>query len=147
MTRHNGFTLIELVIAIVVVGIGVAGILLAFTQAVSRSADPMIQHQAIAIAESYLEEVLLRPFDDPGDGCPGRASHSYIFCYDGISEAPTDQFGTPLGLPDYTVTVSVTASPGLALPGVPGAEQARIEVNVTHPSGVSMTVTGYRTNY
>ena len=43
-------TLLELVLAIAVIGIGLAGLLVAFNQAVFRSADPLVRKQMLAIA-------------------------------------------------------------------------------------------------
>lgn len=144
--KQRGVTLVELIMTIVIVGVAVAGILVVFTNTIVKSADPMIQHQAIAIAEAYMEEILLRPFT-PGPGTGTRADYDDIFDYDGLSGAPADQFGTPLGLAGYTVTVSVAASPAEGLGAIPGADVARINVTVTHTSGVNMTLTSYRTNY
>jgi MSHA pilin protein MshD len=65
----SGLTLIELLVFIVVVGVGLAAVLLAINTGVARSADPMIRKQALAAAESLLEEVALQPFTfcDPND--------------------------------------------------------------------------------
>lgn len=54
---------------IVIVSIGVAGVVGALSMATRASADPMIQKQALAIAEALLEEVQLMPFTycDPDD--------------------------------------------------------------------------------
>jgi len=64
-----GISLIELVLFIAVVSVGIAGILTAMNVVTRRSADPMIQKQALAIAEAVLEEVMLMPFTfcDPND--------------------------------------------------------------------------------
>ncbi|MDP2239596.1 MAG: type II secretion system protein [Burkholderiales bacterium] len=61
--------MIELVVFIVVVSAAVAGVLGALNMATRASADPMIQKQALAIAEAVLEEVQLMPFTycDPDD--------------------------------------------------------------------------------
>jgi MSHA pilin protein MshD len=60
-------TLIEVVVFIVVLGIGIAGTVVLFTQVTKASVDPMIRKQAIA--SSVLEEVELKPFTfcDPDD--------------------------------------------------------------------------------
>ena len=60
--RQTGTTLIELVIAIVIIAIAASAILMAIFTTVGSSADPMIRHQAVAIAEAYLEEIALKPF-------------------------------------------------------------------------------------
>ena len=64
-----GLSLIELIMFIVIVGIGLAGILSVLNLTVQKSADPMIRKQMLAAAESLLEEVELMPFTycDPDD--------------------------------------------------------------------------------
>ena len=56
---QRGFTLIEVIIFIVVVGAGLAGILAVSTNSVKASADPMVRKQAMALADSILEEIFL----------------------------------------------------------------------------------------
>lgn len=65
----RGVSLIELVIFIVVVAVGLAGILGVMNLTTRSSADPLVQKQALAIAEAYLEEILAMPFTycDPDD--------------------------------------------------------------------------------
>lgn len=65
----RGISLIELVVFIAIVAISVTGILSVFTYTTRHSSDPLAQKQALAIAESLLEEVLLMPFTycDPDD--------------------------------------------------------------------------------
>ncbi len=55
---QNGATLIELIITIVVISSALVGILSIINITTRHSADPVVQQQAIAIAESYLEEIL-----------------------------------------------------------------------------------------
>jgi MSHA pilin protein MshD len=65
-----GLTLVELLVFILVLGVGLVAVLLAINTGVAGSADPMIRKQALAAAESLLEEVALQPFTfcDPRDG-------------------------------------------------------------------------------
>lgn len=65
----RGATLIELIMFMVIIGVGLAGILGVMNLTTRASADPLIQKQALAIAEAYLEEVLAAPFTycDPDD--------------------------------------------------------------------------------
>lgn len=65
----KGFTLIELVMFIVIVGAALAGVLSAFSTTVRSSADPMIRKQMVAIAEALMSEITLHPFTycDPND--------------------------------------------------------------------------------
>ena len=66
---QKGLTLIELVVFIVVISIGLAGILGAVNMTTRNSVNPMIFKQQVAIAESLLEEIESKPFTycDPDD--------------------------------------------------------------------------------
>lgn len=70
-TRHkqHGTSLIELIMFIMIVAVALAGILLVMNTVTKSSADPLIHKQALAIAESLLEEIELQPFTycDPDD--------------------------------------------------------------------------------
>lgn len=147
--KQSGTTLIELVIAIVIISIASSAILTVFTTTVGSSADPMIRHQAVAIAEAYLEEIALRSFADP-DGVDGEASRDLyddVDDYNGLVDAGAhDQFGNPLaGLEDYTVTVAVTASS--ALPSIASTDLFLISVTITHAANIDFTVSAYRANF
>jgi len=151
--RNSGFTLIEMIVIIVVVAIVAVALFGVFMRAVSGSADPMLNMQAIAIAQGYLEEALLQPYADPDGGETGTCEEGVRQNYDDVqdyncilSEVPVDQFGNPLaGLGAYSVTVTVT---GVTLGGgTPAAAQA-VVVNVTRNSPpVNITLTGYRAQY
>ncbi|MEE9280444.1 MAG: type II secretion system protein [Myxococcota bacterium] len=153
-----GATLIELVISIVIVAIAVTGTLLSINRTVRSSADPMIVKQALAVAEAYLEEVLLRDYYDPDLGavggiCPlaeaSRDLYDNICDYDLLDDSGArDQDGNAIaGLGSYRVRISVDAA-GAALGGLAGSAQVvRVDVRVTNVGVVDITLSGYRTNY
>lgn len=64
-SKQRGFTLLELIVAIVIIGIGVAGFAQLINTATVNSVDPQLRQQANTIARSYLEEIALKPFCDP----------------------------------------------------------------------------------
>jgi MSHA pilin protein MshD len=138
----RGFTLIEMVIALVVIAIAGAVLLSVFITPIASSADPQLRTQARAIASAYLDEILLREYGaGPGDcNGPSRSTYDTIWCYDGLSEAPRDQFGNPISaLSGYTVSVDVSAAGGSA---------ADISVRVRRPAGVvDLALSGRRGNY
>lgn len=153
--RHAsaGFTLVELIVSIVIIAVALTGVTLLTSSIVARSADPLIQQQAAAIAEAYLEEVLARPFGD-STGATSRPDYETIGDYHGLMDAPPlDQFGNKMnGVADYSVTVQVVvgagnASIGEGLGEETGDHVARIDVTVTHPLGGSMQLSGYRLDY
>ena len=147
--QQGGVTLVELLVSIVIVSIAASGVLGLLAMTTAGSADPMLRHQAAAIAESYLEEVLLKPCEDPDgvDGEVARADFDDLDDYDGLADAGArDQFGMPLaGLGDYSVVVAVSPSSGL--PAVPPADALRVDVVVTRGAEVSFALSGYRTRF
>lgn len=140
--RHRGFTLVELLIFIVVVGAGLAGILSVMDTSVKSSADPMVRKQAVAIAESVLEEVLQKAYADP-DNSPAVVEASRdlwddVDDYNGQTQAA---FAFPANLSAYALTIAVTTDNTTL-----GIEAKRVRVTVTRGTE-SMVLTGYRTNY
>jgi MSHA pilin protein MshD len=75
---QRGVSLIELMLFIIVVSVGLAGVLMAINLGVSRSADPQVLKQALAAAEALLEEIELQPFTycDPADAAALTATSS-----------------------------------------------------------------------
>ncbi len=67
--RQSGISLIELILFIVIIGAGIAGITVTYDTVVRRSADPMVRKQALVIAESLLLEIEQQAFTwcDPQD--------------------------------------------------------------------------------
>lgn len=145
-TSARGFTLIELVIAIVIISISVTGLMLAYATTVRGSADPMIVQQAVAIAEAYLEEIQGKSFANLGSPA-GRANYEDIDDYNGLNDAgAVDAMGVPVsGLEGYQVRVTIdSASNDL---GLGAGNERRISVRVTFGDMVDYTLVGYRANY
>jgi MSHA pilin protein MshD len=150
----RGFTLIEMVIAIVVLAAATSGILFSFTQNIGKSADPMIQVQANIIAQGYLEEAMLKPYNDPDGGETGSCEEGARIQYDDVADydcindtaGALDQFGGSLaGLSAYNISISVST----VNIGAPAVSARRIVVTVTHDSysNINFVLTGYRTSY
>ncbi|MGM9515192.1 type IV pilus modification PilV family protein [Roseateles sp. DB2] len=78
--NQTGLTLIELLMFIMVIGLALAGVLQVFALATKSSADPQAQRQALAIAESLLQEVQLQPFTfcDPDDANISTATSATV---------------------------------------------------------------------
>lgn len=145
----RGFTLIELIISIAIVAIAGTAVVGVLTTSAAQSAERMIQQQSNAIATSYLDEVLQKPYDDPDgiDGEGSRAAFDDVDDYNGLTNVGArDQTDAPIpGLAGYTVTVSVT--PG-SLGGIPAGSVRLVVVTVQHVNtGKSVVLTGYRARY
>lgn len=146
--RHKGATLIELVTSIVIVGIALLGTLICMSTVSLHSSDPILLEQAVAIADSYLQEISSKSF--PTTPCPSAASravYTNVCNYSGLSQVPTDQSGNALaGLGAYTVNVTVDTSTA-TLEGLSGASVvARIDVSVSHRAMSTITLSTYVTN-
>ncbi|HXH54483.1 MAG TPA: type II secretion system protein [Gammaproteobacteria bacterium] len=157
LDKNSGFTLVELVISMTIISIAILGTLLAINTATRFSGDPLISTQAIAIAESYIEEILGKNFQSPtvpaaAAACPStvltRANFNDICNYNGLNQAPTDQNGNAIPeLSGYTVQVAVDRQTAALGALVSGTQVVRIDVTVSHTSMTGMTFSVYRTNY
>lgn len=107
---ERGVSLVELIVFIVIVSTAVMGVLGVLGIATRSSADPMIQKQALAIAEALLEEIQLQPFTfcDPDDPSATGAL-SAAGCTGGAGGA-NDEGGSPLG-PEAGETRTGAATP------------------------------------
>lgn len=146
-------TLVEIVVAIVIIAISITGTLILVDTTTRRSADPMLERQAISIAESYLEEALQKSYLDPSDGSlcappeAARALYDNVCDFSGLDETGArDQNGNAItGLDGYRVQVAVDSAASLG--GLSGsADLLRVDITVTDPTGRPLRISGYRTS-
>ncbi len=150
LRKNNGLTLIELIVAMVVISIAFSGVLLIMNYATSHSADPVLQRQALAIAESYLEEIMLKEVTDPdGVGEGSRALYDDVSDYDGLDDnGAKDQLGNAIsGLSNYQVKVVVNEVASGLGPTESKVDTWQITVRVIDPAQESFSLTGYRCDY
>ncbi|OGT01935.1 MAG: hypothetical protein A2Z65_02065 [Gallionellales bacterium RIFCSPLOWO2_02_58_13] len=161
-SSQRGVSLVELIMFIVIVSVALAGILLVFNVTTKGSADPLVHKQALAAAESLLEEIQLQDFSPPSgvssagtmnDVFADRAAvyHTVLDYHqfplgDGMGIYPLNG-GTPItGLENYRIKATVEP---LAADwnGVLAASAVLITVTVTVPQGTPIEISGYRTDY
>ncbi len=144
--RAQGFTLPEAILAIVVIGVGLAGLLLAFGTVARSSADPVLRKQLLAIAQEMLEEVQLKPYAAAANaaaaGC-ARDTYNDIGDFNGYSAAGicTVDGVRIAALANYSVQVAVVAG---TLQGVAAAKSITVTVS---NGGESLSLVGWRTDY
>jgi MSHA pilin protein MshD len=173
--RQHGLTLIELLLFIVIVSVGIAGILAVLNLTARTSADPVAPKQALSIAEALLEEVQLAPFTycDPDDANAASATSSA-----GCASAGLREDVVPLGLESgdarpfdnvsdyngYTMTGITDLATGTPIAGleaysaavavtpavlgsVAAGDAVLIRVTVTGPGNTQVVLDGYRARY
>jgi MSHA pilin protein MshD len=109
--RERGVTLLELIIFIVVVSTAVMGILTTLDLSNRSSTDPMIQKQALAVAEALLEEVQLQPFTfcDPDDTQASTAESATVGATGCFEAAAVEAMGPePIGLYGLETRIDAT---------------------------------------
>lgn len=150
--RQSGVTLVEMIIAMVIIGVGLAGVIGALARTAIFSAHPMVNKQLGAIAEGMMEEVLLQPFAEVPDvgtknNACARNTFNDMLDYNGYTSTTIcDVDGTTVaGLGGYSVTVKVEVA-GADIAGVPAADIHVVNVTVTNASQ-SYALTGWRTKY
>jgi MSHA pilin protein MshD len=170
LDRQTGVSLVEVIIFIVVVAVAIAGVLGALNIATRSSADPLIQKQALAVAESLLEEIELMPFTtcDPDDATAstgvctsiteaigpeaGETRYSATTPFDNVNDYHNfsmagirDITNTAIpALAAYTASVTVAQQ---ALGGIAAANSLLITVTVTGPANTTVVLQGLRTRY
>jgi MSHA pilin protein MshD len=151
---ESGFTLIEMIIAIVIIGIGLAGVMTAFTTTVKSSADPLLHKQMLAVAEEMMEEILLKPYAVTGTaptnlvvscGAAGASRLAFDDVLDYHNYRTTGicdiEGNSVAGLATYNLEVSVTTA---AWQTIPNTRQVVVTVR---RSSEDLVLRGWRTDY
>jgi MSHA pilin protein MshD len=160
---QRGTTLVEVIIFMMIVSIAVVSVVSALSLAARQSADPLVQREALAVAESLIQEIDGQPYaqkdpynptgpDDAIGPEPGetRAGSPLPFDnpndYSGYSEngivAPDGSAVSSLG----TYSASVAASQQ-AMGTVPAGDGLLVVVTATGPDGQPVTLTTFRARY
>jgi MSHA pilin protein MshD len=150
--KQSGVSMVELIMFIVIISIAVAGILLVMNKVSGHSADALVRKQALAVAESLLEEIELQDFISASGATnavtqANRASEYHIvsnynnFATSGIFPVSGVVIA---GLANYNASVAVS---GVALGNIAAASSVLITVSVTDPQNNAILISGYRTAY
>jgi len=151
--RQSGISLIELIMFIVIVSVSLAGLVLVLNVAGKGAIDPLFHKQALAAAESLLEEIELQNYTKPTGGFAGpytqanRNQFDSITDYNGFATTgvyPASGVTQVPGLESYNVSVAVANA---ALGSISSGSAVLITVTVTEPNGQSVSASGYRADY
>ncbi len=161
----RGVTLVEMVMTIVILSIALVATIMVISSSVNRSANPLIQHKSVLLAQAYFDEILTKRFAEqtPVGGVPAattgvcttgvdpgesRDLFDDVDDYDLLNEMPP-KLQTNVNLNDYSeyrVQVMVACA-GTSL-GLANNHDAKIiTVTIDPPEVSTMTFTAYRANY
>lgn len=172
LIKHRGFSLIEMVVVIVVLAIGLTGLALVMSRTVEQSPRPLVHTRAMELAQSYLDEILMKRFDEQSGqgGSPrcdstdnnaqpcsaslgneeanNRNRFDDVDDYNGLDEQPpVSVTGTTLSnYGSYRVQVNVVYA-GNELGLASNRAAKRITVLVSTPLGNTIPVSAYRGNF
>lgn len=161
--RQQGMTLIELIVVILILGVALSGVLTAFMFAFRHSVDPLVRKQALAVAESLMEEVTARAFTledlhNPDahvsntlgpESSVGESRLSATLGFDNVDDyhqytqsgTLTDAAGQTLGLQGAYATCVIVTPTTAVWAGVPAGQALLISVYVFGPGGSPMGAT------
>ena len=154
---ERGFSLVELIVFIVIVSIALAGVLSVMNLTTKHSADPLVRKQAIAVADSLLEEIELQNFSvTSAPVAPTQANRPFfddIGDYNTFSTTgiyPIDSSVPISNLAGYNVSVTVANAdlgPAGSVITAASGKAKLITVTVTGPDNTTIVLSGYRTAY
>ena len=153
--QQSGFTLIELIVVVVVISLSLVTLIGVFNQAASNSVDPVVQIRALECAQSKLDEILARKFDEstPSGGVPacGSAETNAPACTGIAADGNLDDVGDYNGHIDNSLDncqISVTVVNAGTELGLSANNQARrITVTVNSTGGGGAVLSAYRANF
>lgn len=173
--RHNGFTLIEMVIGIVTLAVAMVFFTSAYLPLATRSVDPLLEMKASELASALFSELRSKRFDEQSDPDGGivRCGEQGTVCtveanfgkdsgessrvdFDDIDDYHNlslqgDAIASITGAPivgkyrDYTLDMQVRYS-GSVL-GMPNNAAKQIVLTITLPKGDTLQFSTIRSNY
>jgi MSHA pilin protein MshD len=145
-------TLVEMIIAIVIINVGLMGVMLTFITVVKTSVNPMIYKQMAAVADGMMEEIMLKPFAAAANGGAAnscaRDTFNDVRDYNNYttSNACTVEGDAIAQLAGYQVNVTVRQGANAAMPTIPASDLLKITITVTK-GAESYVLSGWRTCY
>lgn len=156
---QRGMTLVEMLLAIVILSVGLVGVLAGYSVVVKDSADPLVRKQMLAIAEEMMEEISLKPFDPTGTAPVNGLKD----CRSGLDVAPRTGFNDVADYNNYSTTgicdmdgnaitslkdygISVQVDSAAVLGALGGGAVRQITVTVSHGAD-SIQLVGWRTDF
>jgi len=167
--KVDGYSLIELIITIVVTSIVIVIFYSVFAPNQKNSVSSVIQVKAAELGQAYLEEIILKRFDENSpignavpcnqnlaapcggisneEGIANRALFDDVDDYHGVSDQPAkDALGNDrVGFANFKVDVTVSYAGGDF--GLAVQDLKKVQVTVTTPLGETFIFSQYKGNF
>jgi MSHA pilin protein MshD len=147
MRVEPGFSLLETLVAIVVISVALAGVIRVFSSSVAASNDPVVRKQMIALAEELLEEISLKPYASTPNTLPAGCARDTFNDVSDYHNYPTSgavcdiEGNTISALSGYRLAITVATT------AVGGISEFKL-VTVTVSRGTDAVVLhGWRSNF
>lgn len=161
VSTQSGFSLIELVVTIVVLGIALSAVSTNLFLNIGRSADPMWQSKATLLAQVYLDEALATRYDDlsplgggatgacnvagPEPGENDRTQFDDVDDYNGLSESGSFlDTGVASDYSQYTIDIAITCVNAV---NVAATNSKLILVTITGPSNSTLRISALKGDF
>ena len=150
--REQGATLVELIMTIVIISVAIAGVVGAFSLIVGRSADPLNQARAVALAQLYYDELVSIYYDNETPLGGGRVDvdspGSNFSCNELARSVDVDVPQNYQGFNESRIEISCagdnTAFQDL---GLDDTDVKQITITITDPTGQEYIFSAYRGNF
>lgn len=145
LKKHQGVSLVELIVFIVVVSIALTALIGIYVQSASRNVDPIVRVRLLEAAQSRLEQIIALKYDEssPSGGIPacGSSAATALACTNtpDANMNDVDDFHNATDQPylNYNRSVTVTTNGNNKL----------ITVTVSAPNNEAVTLSAYRYNF
>lgn len=154
----KGYSLIELVITIVVIGIALSALSTSLFSAVGRNADPLWQSKATQLSQAYLDEILSMRYQEDsllGGGAVGtclatgpevgetsRSLFDDVDDYNGLNEtADFLDTSTSSNYNGYNISIAVRC---VGPTNAASNSSKLIEITITTPTNQSLVFSAFR---
>lgn len=166
--NSRGVTLVELVITIVIMSIALLAVVSVYSKAIERSADPLIFAKATELAQTYLDEILTKRYDEatPVGGVPAAqvaslsatlgadAGETTRADYDDVDDFNGQTYSTQAFITggnftqyvNYQIAIAVSYA-GTAVGATHNQHVKRIDITVSTPLSAAMTFSAYKGNF
>jgi len=113
--NSRGFTLIEAVLAIVIIAAGLAAVAQLFVQTTGSSHEPLLREKALSVGKAYMDEIRSRRWDENtplGGGCVSTAAGQCTAYCAALTDAQCVDSKCTLAAPgDCQPAAAVSAAP------------------------------------